>query len=162
RAPRWRSCPRATRRSCRWRPPRRWPRGSPRWPPAWAAWWGSYRPPSWWIRRTRSSWRRGSPPASATRRPGSARWPPPASALRPDAVAALGDLQYPDATLGDFRRFFGPSWGRWRARMHPSPGNHEYNTGGASGYYDYFGARAGPGRRGWYSWNLGAWHLISL
>jgi acid phosphatase type 7 len=82
--------------------------------------------------------------------------------LRPDAVAVLGDLQYPDATLGDFRRFFGPSWGRWRARMHPSPGNHEYNTGGASGYYDYFGARAGPGRRGWYSWNLGAWHLISL
>jgi 3',5'-cyclic AMP phosphodiesterase CpdA len=46
--------------------------------------------------------------------------------------------------------------------MRPSPGNHEYQSRGGSGYYDYFGARAGPGRRGWYSWDLGAWHLVSL
>nr|MDQ6914623.1 metallophosphoesterase [Actinomycetota bacterium] len=70
-------------------------------------------------------------------------------------------LQYPTGKLSDFRRFFAPSWGRWFARLRPSPGNHEY-ADGPSGYFDYFGARAGPGRRGWYSYDLGAWHLVSL
>jgi hypothetical protein len=81
--------------------------------------------------------------------------------LRPDVVAALGDLQYPDGKLGDFRRFFAPSWGRWLARMRPTPGNHEY-VNGPAGYFGYFGARAGPDHRGWYSFDLGAWHLVSL
>ena len=82
-------------------------------------------------------------------------------ALRPDAVTPLGDLQYPSGSLSDFRRSFAPTWGRWFARMRPAPGNHEYE-GGPRGYFAYFGSRAGPGRRGYYSWNLGGWHLISL
>src|SRR5207247_1555129 len=68
--------------------------------------------------------------------------------LKPDVVAPLGDLQYPSGRLADFRRFFGPTWGRWRSRMRPIPGNHEYLLPGGAGYFAYFGSRAGPGRRG--------------
>jgi 3',5'-cyclic AMP phosphodiesterase CpdA len=82
--------------------------------------------------------------------------------LRPDVVAPLGDLQYPSGRLADFRRFFGPTWGRWRARMRPVVGNHEYELPNARGYFDYLGARAGPRGRGWYSYDLGAWHVVAL
>lgn len=82
--------------------------------------------------------------------------------IDPDAVAALGDLQYPLGSLADFERSFGRSWGRFKARMHPVPGNHEYGTPGAAGYFGYFGDRAGPARRGWYSYELGSWHVVAL
>jgi hypothetical protein len=81
--------------------------------------------------------------------------------LNPQVVLALGDLQYPSGSLGDFRRFFNRTWGGFRDRMHPAPGNHEYESGG-SGYYSYFGAAAGPRGRGWYSYDLGVWHVVSL
>ncbi len=63
------------------------------------------------------------------------------------AVLALGDLQYEDGELSEFRASYDPSWGRVKAITHPVPGNHEYETEGAAGYYRYFGAAAGGRRR---------------
>ena len=54
------------------------------------------------------------------------------------------------------------SWGRHKARTRPAPGNHDYLTANAKAYYDYFGESAGPDRRGYYSYNLGSWHIVSL
>lgn len=79
-----------------------------------------------------------------------------------DAVLALGDLQYPAGELELFKQFFDPTWGRLGAKLKPVPGNHEYGTPGAQGYFDYFGARAGPPGKGYYSFDLGAWHLVAL
>jgi hypothetical protein len=78
------------------------------------------------------------------------------------AVLELGDAQYETGRLGDFRRVYAPSWGRLRAITYPTLGNHEYLTPGASGYFKYFGSRAGHSARGYYSFDIGAWHLISL
>ena len=58
-------------------------------------------------------------------------------------VATFGDHAYPKGTVADFARCYDPSWGQFNARTKPSPGNHEYETAGASGYYNYFGAAAG-------------------
>jgi acid phosphatase type 7 len=85
-----------------------------------------------------------------------------AAGLHPDAVALLGDLQYETGALADFRGSFDRTWGRFGARLHPALGNHEYGTPGAAGYFATFGARAGRPGEGWYSWNLGGWHLIAL
>jgi hypothetical protein len=82
----------------------------------------------------------------------------------PGTVLTLGDNAYPDGSPGDFTHCYAPTWGRsgikWRTR--PDPGNHDYVTRGASAYYNYFGAAAGASRKGWYSFDLGAWHLIAL
>ncbi|MEX2275391.1 MAG: metallophosphoesterase [Actinomycetota bacterium] len=75
------------------------------------------------------------------------------------AVLALGDLQYEDASTEQFLASFDPSWGRGLDRIYPTPGNHEYRTPDAQGYFDYFAERAGPG---WYSFDLGEWHIVSL
>ncbi len=77
-------------------------------------------------------------------------------------VLALGDLAYPDGTADEFATCYGPSWGRHLSRTWPVPGNHEYETEGAAGYFAYFGDRAGNPGEGWYSFDLGAWHLIAL
>jgi hypothetical protein len=76
-------------------------------------------------------------------------------------VLALGDLAYDNGTLEEFRSCFGPSWGRHKARIRPAPGNHEYYSA-AAGYFAYFGAAAGPAKRGYYSFDLGSWHIVSL
>ena len=55
-----------------------------------------------------------------------------------------------------------PTWGRHKTRTYPAPGNHDYGSKGAATYYAYFGERAGPAGRGYYSYSLGAWHFISL
>jgi len=78
------------------------------------------------------------------------------------AVLALGDNQYPSGALAAFKAYYDPTWGRVRAKTYPAPGNHEYQTSGAAGYFSYFGDRAGPSGRGYYSFNVGSWHLISL
>jgi hypothetical protein len=78
------------------------------------------------------------------------------------AVLALGDLQYEKPTLDDFRRSYALSWGKFKAITYPVPGNHEYGSRAASGYYQYWGSRAGDPRKGYYSFDLGAWHLIAL
>lgn len=78
-----------------------------------------------------------------------------------DAVLPLGDNQY-DGGLDAYRRSYGPSWGRLNALVHPVPGNHEYLYDQARGYWEYFGSAAGEPGKGWYSFDLGRWHLIAL
>lgn len=77
-------------------------------------------------------------------------------------VATLGDNTYPDGTASQFANCYAPTWGRHRARTRPSPGNHDYHTSGGAEYYSYFGANAGPSGRGYYSYDLGGWHIVSL
>ena len=79
-----------------------------------------------------------------------------------DAVLLLGDNQYFSGTLAQYQASFDPSWGRLRPLLRPTPGNHEYQTPGASGYFDYFGAAAGNRAQGWYSYDLGTWHVVVL
>ncbi|WP_436496079.1 CBM96 family carbohydrate-binding protein [Actinokineospora sp. HUAS TT18] len=80
----------------------------------------------------------------------------------PGTVFTLGDNVYPDGTAAQFTQYYEPTWGRHKARTRPAPGNHDYHTSGASGYYNYFGANAGPSGRGYYSYDLGNWHIVSL
>src|SRR5688572_278514 len=80
----------------------------------------------------------------------------------PGTVYTTGDNAYPDGTDADFANCYDASWGRHKARTMPTPGNHDYHTSGASGYYKYYGANAGPAGRGYYSFDLGEWHIISL
>ncbi len=80
----------------------------------------------------------------------------------PGTVYTTGDNAYPNGTLAEFTSYYEPTWGRHKARTRPSPGNHEYNTPGATGYYSYFGDLAGPAGQGYYSYDLGAWHVVSL
>jgi hypothetical protein len=82
--------------------------------------------------------------------------------LDPVVVLTLGDNQYENGTLAKFRRSYHLSWGRLKARTRPAPGNHDYETAGAAGYFDYFGAAAGHRSTGYYSFDVGAWHLIAL
>ncbi len=77
-------------------------------------------------------------------------------------IFTTGDNVYPDGTDVDFQNCYEPSWGRHKPRTYPSPGNHEYHIPGASGYFDYFGAAAGDPAEGYYSYNLGAWHVVVL
>lgn len=81
----------------------------------------------------------------------------------PDAtVFTLGDNAYPDATAEDYANCYDPSWGRFKARTKPVPGNREYYSPGANGYFDYFGAAAGDPTKGYYSFDLGAWHIVVI
>ena len=87
----------------------------------------------------------------------------------PGTVVTMGDNAYPDGTLDQFNNCYGPTWGRHKDRTRPSPGNHDYHVSGAAGYYTYFGAAASPldpnctsNCRGYYSYELGAWHVIAL
>jgi acid phosphatase type 7 len=77
-------------------------------------------------------------------------------------VLTLGDNAYPEGTAEDFAGCYDPSWGQFKARTRPSPGNHEYHTEGARGYFDYFGEAAGDPDEGYYSFDLGAWHIVAL
>ena len=78
------------------------------------------------------------------------------------AVLPLGDNQYEDATQWKFMQSYDMSWGRMNGLTHPVPGNHEYLTQGAAGYYSYFGSLAGDPTKGYYSFDIGAWHIIAL
>lgn len=77
-------------------------------------------------------------------------------------VLVAGDGAYHDGTIEDYRECYEPSWGQFLNRTRPAPGNHDHRTRGAAGYFEYFGDRAGPPGRGYYSFDLGAWHIISL
>jgi len=77
-------------------------------------------------------------------------------------VFTVGDNVYPDGTLTLFNNCYDPTWGRHKNRTKPVPGNHDYHVAGAGGYFDYFGAAAGDRTKGYYSYNLGAWHIIAL
>jgi hypothetical protein len=80
----------------------------------------------------------------------------------PAAVLPLGDTQYASGTLRAYAKSYGPSWGRFDLIAHPVPGDEEYEAPGARGYYDYFGPSAGAAGTGYYSFDVGAWHLIAL
>ena len=82
--------------------------------------------------------------------------------LNPTRVLTLGDNQYPRGSLVDLRRYYAPTWGRFEARTRPTPGDHDYGTPNAAGYFAYFGALARPNGRSFYSFNLGSWHIVSL
>ncbi len=84
------------------------------------------------------------------------------AALNPDAVLPLGDLQYSEDDFGGFERGYNKTWGRFKSISHPVVGNHEYDDRDAGGYFRYWGARAGEPGKGWYSYDLGGWHLIAL
>jgi hypothetical protein len=77
-------------------------------------------------------------------------------------ILAVGDLAYRHGTAEDFANCFDPVWGRHKARMRPSPGNHEYESSGAQPYFDYFGGLAGPSGQGYYSFRAGDWLVLSL
>ncbi len=79
--------------------------------------------------------------------------------IRPDAVLTTGDNVYPVGSWQQFATCYARSWGRFRQKTYPSPGNHDYFTPGARGYFRYFGDRA---PRPYYSFDLGRWHLVSL
>jgi acid phosphatase type 7 len=80
----------------------------------------------------------------------------------PGTVLTLGDNAYESGTPQEFEKCYGPTWGRHLDRTRPAPGNHDYHTRNAAGYFGYFGERAGPEGRGYYSFDLGTWHVISL
>jgi acid phosphatase type 7 len=80
----------------------------------------------------------------------------------PATIAALGDLAYPIGSADDFAYCYDPSWGRFRAITRPAAGNHDYATPGAAGYFDYWGPAAGPRNAGYYSYELGSWHVVVL
>ena len=71
-------------------------------------------------------------------------------------------MVYEDATEREFKACFEPSWGGLKERIRPVPGNHEFQTAGAGPYYEYFGDAAGTPGLGWYSFDVGAWHVIAL
>ena len=77
-------------------------------------------------------------------------------------VFTAGDNAYFHGTEQQFRDCYDPSWGRHKARTRPAPGNHEYESPGADPYFTYFGSNAGPRGRGYYSFEAGAWHVVSL
>jgi hypothetical protein len=77
-------------------------------------------------------------------------------------VLTLGDHAYPDGSAENFDECYEPSWGRFKERTKPVPGNHEYNTEGARGYFEYFGEAAGDPEEGYYSYELGSWHIVAL
>ena len=79
----------------------------------------------------------------------------------PGTVMAVGDLAYPDGSKENFL-CYDQTWGRARSRTRPAPGNHEFHSSGATPYFDYFGALAGDPKTGYYSYDLGPWHIVVL
>ena len=80
----------------------------------------------------------------------------------PGTVFTLGDNVYNDGSAREFAECYEPSWGRHKARTRPASGNHDYHIPGAADYFAYFGAAAGEPEKGYYSYNLGEWHIIVL
>ena len=77
-------------------------------------------------------------------------------------VITLGDNAYEAGSSTEFTNCYDPTWGSAKPRTRPAPGNHEYGTAGAAGYFGYFGAAAGDPTQGYYSYDLGDWHVVSL
>jgi hypothetical protein len=80
----------------------------------------------------------------------------------PGTVFAAGDLAYESGTPEEFKNCYGTTWGRFKNRTRPAPGNHEYNGSQGTGYFQYWGSQAGDAGRGFYSYELGDWHIIVL
>jgi hypothetical protein len=94
------------------------------------------------------------------------------SAIRPAALLSLGDTQYYCGSLAAFNQSYDLTWGQFKSITHPAVGNHEYlisggtgcdsSNSGAAGYFAYFGAQAGLPSQGYYSYDLGTWHIVVL
>ena len=80
----------------------------------------------------------------------------------PGLILALGDNAYFSGSAAEYQRCYAPNWGRHLDRTRAIPGNHDYHTPGAAAYFAYYGERAGPAGQGWYSFDVGAWHVVSL
>lgn len=80
----------------------------------------------------------------------------------PGTILTLGDNAYEAGSREEYVGCYGPTWGRFKYRTRPAPGNHEYDTPGAAGYFGYFGGTAGNPGEGYYSYDLGSWHMIAL
>jgi len=80
----------------------------------------------------------------------------------PGTVMTAGDNAYQTGTRSQFRRCYDPTWGRFRGRTRPVTGNHDWYTSGASGYFEYFGDRAGPAGKGYYAFDAGTWRVYGL
>ena len=80
----------------------------------------------------------------------------------PGTVFTAGDNTQDRGTLQEFRECFEPTWGRHKNRMRPVPGNHDYGMPNGTGYFEYFGAAAGNPGEGYYSYDLGGWHIVAL
>lgn len=77
-------------------------------------------------------------------------------------IFTAGDNSNESGTASQFTSCFQPSWGRHKANIDPTPGNHDYTLSGASAYYNYFGTSAGTRGYGYYSYDVGAWHIVAL
>jgi hypothetical protein len=88
--------------------------------------------------------------------------------VNPEAVLLLGDNQYETGSYADFLAYYDHTWGAYKAITHPAPGNHEYQSGSPAGYFDYFNGigvqngAAGDRSKGYYSYDIGSWHLIAI
>ena len=80
----------------------------------------------------------------------------------PGIIFAAGDLAYEKGSPGEFRNCYGTTWGEFKERTRPALGNHEYVDQKATGYFQYWGEQAGPVGKGYYSFELGTWHIIAL
>ena len=79
-----------------------------------------------------------------------------------DRVFTVGDNAYSKGTRQQFEKCYGPTWGQFKSKTRPAVGDNEYDTSGAKGYWGYFGSKAGPKGKGWYSYDLGSWHVVVL
>jgi hypothetical protein len=80
----------------------------------------------------------------------------------PGTVFAAGDLVYDSGSWEEFQNCYQPTWGKFQDRTRPAPGNHEYQGSPATGYFRYWGEQAGDPKKGYYSYDLGSWHIVVL
>jgi hypothetical protein len=80
----------------------------------------------------------------------------------PGTIFTAGDNANPDGSTDQFNNCFNATWGQFKSRIKPAAGNHDYMTAGAAPYYAYFGSAAGDPQKGYYSYDLGTWHIIVL
>jgi acid phosphatase type 7 len=83
-------------------------------------------------------------------------------AHNPGTVIAVGDNAYPDGAPADYTNCYDPTWGAFKGKTFAVPGNHDYTTPNASGYFSYFGSKVGNPSEGWYSFNVGTWHILAI
>ena len=89
--------------------------------------------------------------------------------IKPQRVLVLGDAQYEHGEYNQFLNSYHPTWGVFRSTTSPVPGNHEYETPNAAGYFQYFssvlspyGSTATDPTKGYYAFDLGDWHIVGL
>jgi predicted phosphodiesterase len=82
--------------------------------------------------------------------------------IYPGAIFTAGDNTNDEGFADEYKNCFDSSWGRYKSRIHPVPGNHDYGVKEGKPYFDYFGSRAGRKSEGYYSYDVGPWHIISL